>query len=280
MVPAEAQVPKGSDFAAAQLPVQMELLILAAEIVQLLGVGLVLDWLLFGGVAVVGLIRLGVVSAVLVGMLKSQGWLVLLAVQVSLFSREPGRPEMIIGIVPWLFGLASICIVAYAYLGKPFRTSVSRWMATQLLFAIGLGDPTAATNSMPQTSKSNWVRFVTMQLLMWMVVIFVAMLALSRLPISVAVRSEWLRSAIENDFIVWPGASLLAITLLLVIVFREAAWRQMTGAQARLYLRTSFVLDHYRDLRMIVMRQLKKNKKLANNNIPQKQLVERAETRL
>jgi hypothetical protein len=110
-----------------------------------------------------------------------------------------------------------------------------------------------------------------------MVLIFVSMLALLRLPISSTVRSEWLRSAIEDDFIVWPGATLLVITLLLVIVFREVGWRQMTTAQARLYSRSSLVLDHYRDLRMIVMRQIKKYKKPARPLVPQKQLVERTE---
>ena len=230
-------------------------------------------------VEVLGLVRLGVIAAVLVGMLKSHGWLVLLALQVSLLSREPGRSEMTMGIVPWLFSLTSICIVAYAYLGKPFRTGLSKWIVMHVLFAFGLDDQPTSANSETRETTSNWVQFLTTQFIIWMLVIFVGMLALLRLPISVTVRSEWFRSAVENDFIVWPGATLLIFTLLLIIVFMEAGWRQMTIAQSRLYLRTSFVLDHYRDLRMIVLRQLKRTKKLASKTTPQKQLVERAETK-
>jgi len=238
--------------------------------------GLLLDLLLFEGVEVVGLVRLGVIAAVLVGVLKSHGWLVLLALQVSLFSREPRRTEMMLGLVPWLYGLTSMGLVAYAYLGKPFRNRVSKWIVMQALFALGMEERTASGSSGPQAPSSIWIRFVAIQFLVWMVVTFVAMLALLRLPISATVRSEWLRSAIENDFTVWPGATLLVLTLLLVIVFMEAGWRQMTGAQAKLYMRSSFVIDHYRDLRMIVLRRLKKSKKLASTGVSQKQLVERA----
>ncbi len=108
-----------------------------------------------------------------------------------------------------------------------------------------------------------------------MVIVLVAMLALLRLPISATARSNWLRNAMENDFTVWPGATLLVLSLLLVIVFMEAGWRQMTGAQASLYMRSSFVLDHYRDLRMIVVRRLKSNAKLVSGRGTRKQLVER-----
>ncbi|MDX1926726.1 MAG: hypothetical protein SFV81_09420 [Pirellulaceae bacterium] len=262
-----------------QSPVRVELLVLAVDLAQLLVVGLVLDWLLFEGLEVLGVIRLGIVALLLVGMLKSQGWLVLFALQVSLLSREPGRPDMSLGLVPWLFSLTSIGIIAYAYLGKPLRSSISKWVVMQALFAFGLDDQSQATRSEAQATSPNWLQYVAVQFVMWMVVIFVSMLALLRLPISSSVRSEWLRSAIENDFIIWPGATLLVLALLMVIVFREVGWRQMTTAQASLYLRSSLVLDHYRDLRMIVLRQIKKNRKQTSTLVPQKQLIERTEVK-
>ena len=237
-----------------------EILALVADFAQLLIMGLLLDLLLFEGVEVVGLLRLGVVAAVLIGVLKSHGWLVLLALQVSLLSREPRRTEMMLGLVPWLYGLTSIGLIAYAYLGKPFRNRLSNWMVIQALFAIGIEERTVLGSSGPQAPGPTWIQFIAIQFLVWIVVTFVAMLALLRLPISGTVRSEWLRRAIENDFTVWPGATLLVLTLLLVIVFMEAGWRQMAGAQAKLYMRSWFVLDHYRDLRMFVIRRLKKIK--------------------
>lgn len=49
------------------------------------------------------------------------------------------------------------------------------------------------------------------------------------------------------------GVSLVAAWT----VLSEISWRQMTVAQSRMYLRSTFVKDHYRDLRLIVMRRLK-----------------------
>ncbi len=260
-------------------PASTEILVLVAELAQLLVMGLLLDLLLFGGVEGLGLVRLGVIAAVLVGFLKSHGWLVLFALQVSLFSREPNRPEMTLGVIPWLYGLCSLVLVAYAYLGKPFRNRVSKWMVTQCLNLLGMEEQTVTGSSETHSLSASMFQFIAIRFLVWMAITFVAMLALLRLPVTSMARSEWLRNAIENDFTVWPGASLLAMTLLLVIVFMEVSWRQLTGAQAKLYMRSSFILDHYRDLRMIVVRRLKMNKKLGSSDVPQKQLVERPEYR-
>lgn len=246
-------------------PVSTELLVPIADLAQLLVMGLLLDLLLFEGVEVSGLIRLGVVAAVLVGVIKSHGWLVLFSLQVSLFSREPSRPDMLLGLLPLLYVLCSIGLVGYAYLGKPFRNRISRWMVMQSILLLGMEKQNeertvSESSSTAPSANLNGFQFVAVQFLIWMVVVFLAMLALLRLPITTTARSDWFRNAIENDFTVWPGASLLVLSLLLVIVFMEAGWRQMTGAQARLYMRSSFVLDHYRDLRMIVVRRLKKKK--------------------
>lgn len=256
-------------------PASMEILHLVSEAAQLLVMGLLLDILMFSGVEVWGLMRLGLIAAVLVGVLKSHSWLILFALQVSLFSREPSRPEMVFGLVPWLYSLTALCLIIYAYLGKPFRDLVSNWLVTQALFVFGQEEHTASPSSPPQIRVANWMRFIAVQFMIGLVLVPLAMIALMRLPITTSARSDWFRAAIENDFVVWPGATLLALALLVVIVFMEAGWRQMTRAQASLYLRSSFTLDLYQDLKMFVVRRLKKNRKLATS-APQKQLVKRA----
>lgn len=259
-----------------QSPVNPEILEIIADCGQFLVVGLLLDLLLFEGTEVVAVIRLAAIAALLVGVLKSHGWLVLLALQFSLFLREPRRPEMLLGFVPPLYGMMSICVIAYAYLGKPLRSRVSKCLTSRVLFALGIEEQTASEASEPNDRDANWIQLVAVQLSIWFAITIVAMLTLLRLPISPSVRSEWLRDAIENDFTVWPGATLLVLTVLLVIVFREAGWRQMSRAQASLYLRSSFVLDHYHDLRMIVLRRLKRAKMQTDASATQKQLVERS----
>ncbi len=258
-----------------QSPVKTEFFEVIADCGQLLGLGLLLDMLLFEGTQVMGLVRMSAIAALLFAVLNSQGWLVLLALQASLFLREPHRPEMMFGFVPGLYSLTSIGIVAYTYLGQSFRNRVSKWLVMQILIATGGAEPIAVQSSQPQNPRLEGLRLAAIQFGVWMTIIVVAMLALMRLPISAGARSEWLRSAIENDFTIWPGATLLVLSLLLVIVFAEAGWRQMTVAQASLYLRSAIVLDHYWDLRMIVLRRLKKKRALVDANTPKKQLLER-----
>ena len=255
--------------------VKTETLEVMADCGQLLAVGLLLDVLLFEGTEIIGMVRLAAIAALLIGVLKSQGWLVLLALQASLFFREPQRAEMVFGLVPWLYSLTSLGIVAYTYLGQPFRKRVSKWLVMQAMLALGGAEPTAAQSSQPPSLLPDGLKWVVIQFCAWMTITLIAMLALLRLPISAGARSKWLRSAIENDFTIWPGATLLVLSLLLVIVFREAAWRQMTVAQANLYLRCSFTLDHYRDLNMIVMRRLKNKRVSMSTSAAKQQLVER-----
>lgn len=268
---------KDSDQAGSSVrsPVSFDLLVLVSDLVQMFVVGLLLDVLLFSGTEVSGLIRLGVVAAVMIAVIKTQGWLVLLVLQASLFFSEPRRPDMVLGLTPWLYSLSSLCLIAYVYLGKSFRKRMSQWLAMQALFGLGVEEQAPQQSSSPQESPSSWIQFVSIQVLLLLGLTFVAMLALLRLPISSTARSEWFRHAIENDFTVWPGATLLVLTLLLIIVFMETSWRQMTTPQAKLYLRSAFFLEHYKDLRMVVVRRLKNKRKLAGNSQSKKLLVER-----
>jgi len=245
------------------------------DVCQLLVIGLLLQLLLFEGTEVYWMLRLGVIAALLAGVVKSQGWFVLLALQASLFLREPRRPDVVIGLVPVAFCVTVIAIMAYTYLGRSFRRRVSGWIIEQVRAATGFRGGTEESLVGVEASTS-WGRFAVMQLLTWLVVVVVAMVALRRMPISNSMRGEWLKSSIENDYTVWPGASLLVVAVLLIVIFMEAGWRQMTAAQARIYMRSSFMLYHYRDLRMIVLKRLKMKRNAASAAAVKKRLAERA----
>jgi len=245
------------------------------DVCQLLVIGLLLQLLLFEGTEVYWMLRLGVIAALLAGVVKSQGWFVLLALQASLFLREPRRPDVVIGLVPVAFCVTVIAIMAYTYLGRSFRRRVSGWIIEQVRAATGFRGGTEESLVGVEASTS-WGRFAVMQLLTWLVVVVVARVALRRMPISNSMRGEWLQSSIENDYTVWPGASLLVVAVLLIVIFMEAGWRQMTAAQARIYMRSSFMLYHYRDLRMIVLKRLKMKRSAASAAAVKKRLTERA----
>ena len=249
---------------------------------QLLLIGLLLQLLLFEGTEVYWLLRLGVIATLLAAVVKSQGWFVLLALQASLFLREPRRPDVVLGLVPLLFCVTVLAIMAYTYLGRSFRSRISVWIVEQVRGAVGLqGSQQSRPNQV--AAAATWVRFSVTQLLSWLVVVVVAMMALRRLPISNSMRVEWLKSSMANEAEFWPGASLLVVAVLLVVVLTELGWRQMTAAQARIYMRSSFMLYHYRDLRMVVFRRLKMQRSAASNaansaanSAAKKRLAERA----
>lgn len=243
-------------------------------------IGLLLELLLFEGTEVIWLIRLGVIAALLAGVLKSQGWFVLLALQCSLFLREPRRTEMYFGVAPLLFCLTVLAIIAYAYLGRSFRTRLSVWIVEQLRPLLGMKIAPAGTTLIGNQAEVSpawyWMKFIAIQFMSWFMVISLTMVALQRLPLTASMRSEWLRSSIENEFTAWPGATLLVVAGFLVVIFMEAGWRQMTAAQASSYLRGSFMLYHYSELRMIVLRRLKLKRVAASDASATKQLTKRA----
>ncbi len=245
------------------------------ELGQLSVIGLFLELLLFEGTEVIWLIRLGVIAALLAGILKSQGWFVLLALQASLFLREPRRSEMYFGVMPVLFCVTVLAIIAYSYLGRSFRMRLSDWLVGQLRTAFS-GIENLKRKAEQESAESHWMWFSGTRLLVWFVLVSVLMIVLRRLPLTVSMRSEWLRSSIENDLTVWPGASLLVVAILLIVVFREMAWRQMSAAQASLYMKSTFMLYHYRDLRMIVLRRLKLKRAAVGTSVDSKLLVERS----
>ncbi len=244
------------------------------ELCQLLVIAWLLQLLMFEGTGVHLAFRLGVIAALLAGVVKSQCWFVLLALQASLFLREPRRPEVFFGVVPMVFCVTVIAIVAYTCLGRPFRIRVSSWIVKWLRDATAMGSSKPEGLAIAERSSS-WTWFAVTQLLTWIAVAFVAIVLLGRLPISSAMRSEWLKSSMENESMVWPGAGLLVLAVLLIVVFMEAGWRQMTGAQARLYLRSSLMLYHYRDLRMIVLKRLKLKRAAVSTAAAQKRLSRR-----
>ncbi len=116
--------------------------------------------LIFEGTEISALIRLGAVSALLVAVIKAQGWLVLFALQTSLFLREPSRPEMEFGLVPWIYGTVSLAIVGYSYLGSSFRNRVSHWIIEQTMFALGVDARADAKPLQTEAPDSSWLQLL------------------------------------------------------------------------------------------------------------------------
>ena len=234
---------------------------LLADGIQLLVVGILLEYLLFNGTAIRITLRLIAIVLLLVGVMRSSGWLLLVALQASLFLREPGDAQMTYGISSFLFCLVALALVVYAHSGSNTRRRLSHWFALQVSVLSGRGP--SRRNWGEHQSFHWWKLDVTKAVPAFSLaaIVLIAALLLIRLPITPHARWEWFQYSAAHEATLWPGANVIVVLLLLVLILREAAWRQMTPAQSRLYLRCTFMLEHHWDLRMIVLRGLRRKKR-------------------
>lgn len=231
-----------------------------ADVLQFLGVGVLIDFLLFGGIDIHWLIRCLATALVLWASLRSHAWVPLLAIQTSLLLREPGRPELTIGVESFFMCFSALVILAYACSLPTTRNELRLWLAGGLHTLFGQPTSTATistevkSRSSPQIDPGKRIA----QLVLWhSAVALVSMLVFVQLPVSRAVRHQWWQRSVDARFTLWPGPVVLTIAVALILFVSLSEWRQITPAQSRLFLRSTFLSNHYRDLKMIVQRRLK-----------------------
>ncbi len=257
VIPAEYGIDERS-----QRPVAFRSVMVVGDCIQLLVAGLLLERLLFQGTEVSATWRLTAIALLLICVTKSYGWAVLVAIQISLFLREPGRDGMTFDFSSSVYCLMAVVLIVYACGARAVHQRVSHWFASQVLsiWERGHGD---------QRPTADWWRASVLLVSRGLVVggslVFAALL-LTYLPVSESARTKWLQDAVANGTF-WPGATLVVVSLCLLVACREAAWRQMTCAQAQLYQRSVLLLEHHRDLRMVILRRLKVRRKRAANAV-------------
>jgi hypothetical protein len=229
-----------------------------ADVVQLAGAGFLLDFLLFGGTEIYLLLRLAALGLLLVTISRSLGWPVLLAVQLSLLIREPSQRNMLQGLGSLVTSLGAIGLVAYACSFKTTRREFRNLFAATLHTAIHGHRTTLPARLRAPQHPTLAVRAATLVAL-----VLASMLVFVELPVAAPMREQWWQRSIHNGFTLWPGPVVVIVAIALLVLLGYSHWRQMNFAQARLYLRSTFVLYHYRDLKMIVMRRLRAARKAA-----------------
>lgn len=238
--------------------------------VQLLLAGLVLEFLLFTDTRVPILIRLGVIAFLLAGMARSMGWLLLFACQMVLFVSEPSRSNIAIGPLQFCFCLATLAIVAMAYSKHNSGQILSDWIASRIAGLLrqrqDLGKQLDGTPFMASQRMDGWKQVVSILVQLFVLnlaAIFAASLFLI-LPMNSSKSRQWLQISLANDGILWPGPTAITAVILLLLLLQYLAWRQLTSAQAGLWLRAGFITHHFRDLAMIVRRRKKMRRKPRN----------------
>ncbi len=237
------------------IPVRQSLRTLGT-LLQLTFVGVVLDWMLFTGTQANLWVQLLLITLLLMAAWKWNGAVILVAFQFRLFMQEPGRSSMIPDLSGVIYGVLSLLIVAYACWSRAATSRISDWFADSILqwTAAAKSFATEPSENRPQDSQlaieQVWLAGCTL----------LAMFFMITLPLTTSVREQWLQQAKANDFVLWPGATVVVLVIAVGVLARNIVWRQMSPAQASLYLKSTFVTEHFHDLRMIVLRRLKKRR--------------------
>ncbi len=236
------------------------------DILQFCAITVVLGMLLFADTSVSLTVQLLTTAVLLWGALRWGGWVVLVAIQVSLFFREPGGSQMNPGWEAFLYCVISLLIIALVSHSPSIRRQASRWFANQMTMLVcqqSLQDQSSGRSESTNQALENDPADRILYPMQWMVLlgtVLLAILLMRWLPITSSLRLQWLERSVANAYMLWPGASLVVLVIGLLVTVREAAWRQMTTGQARLYLCCSFVLGHFPDLKMVVLRRQKFNR--------------------
>lgn len=229
-----------------------------ADGVQLAAAGFLLDFLLFGSTGVSVLLRLVVLAGLLLTTLRSLGWPVLLAIQLSLLIREPSHRDMLHGLHSLMSCLAAIGVVAYASSFQSTRREFRNLFAATVHTAVHRDRvPLPAHLQAPQYPS------LAIRACVLVALVLASMLIFIDLPIAAPVRDQWWQRSRADGLVLWPGPWVVVLGLALMVIFWQSQWRHMNPAQARLYLRSTFMHYHYRDLRMIVLRRLKASRSRA-----------------
>lgn len=235
---------------------------LAVDAIQIAFVACLLIWLLLADVEVSLTWKALVLAGLVTAVWRSMGWIVLLAVQLSLLVREPSRPDIFPGIDAAIICVLVLFLVAYSSSLHTTRRDLRSWIGTILHWSnkprggrAGSGLSVRASKDRPSFDEHT-LSLLTRSVKL-LAVVLIAMLVFANLPIFSGVREQWWERSMANERTLWPGPNIFLLALVCVVLFSQSEWRQISPAQARLYVRTVFVGYHYRDLRMIILRRLK-----------------------
>ena len=218
---------------------------------QLLAISLFVE-LLVGFTESLGLmIRLSLLAIIMTCIVLRLGWLVLIAIQVSLFFQEPLRQPLEHTPAGLFFVLASLFAIVAAMKIPQTHKLVTDVFLT--LFRIGIDEgssASSASSAQPSESKDR-LPLARLSFAFWVLhgtlIVLFAVFLLTKVPVGRQYDS-WLQWSLQNDQAVWPGALLMVLMIALLVVVRENAWRQLESSQARLYLRSIQLIANYRDL--------------------------------
>lgn len=226
---------------------------------QLLVIGTLLEQLIFAELELNRWIWITLLSVLMFAVIKGQGWLVLLGLQLSLAVRIYGDYRFSFSELNFLYCCLALFTVAYACCFDQWGQVLSQNLADTITRKFRLSKDKPTTNQAAEkrvSQKYLTILEFTSCIVHFFVVcssVLVALQLLDFLPVSRAGRSSWVRAALSDGGTVWPGPQVLFVLFVVLILIRHFGWRRMTRHQAGLYLRSEFVNYYFRDIQNMIV---------------------------
>lgn len=239
--------------------------LLMADILHMMVACLLLSLFLFTGTEVPLLFQLALSAVIFVVMIRGGGWLALAAMQVSMFFYETrfDYPSMQLSTI--MFSVFCLAYVAYATGFRTIRRLLRDWLGRMLHLWLDDPRPAAQRNALSELDVRQdklvdwlWLREHSGQMLMrsgrLLLIVIVASVVFIQLPITMPGIRSWWNRTVDMNFMMWPGANVFTIAILCILAITVGAWRRLNPVQARLYLKSLYVREHFRELRSVLVR--------------------------
>ncbi len=212
--------------------------------------------------------KLLIIALVFLTLKRWGGILVLILVQADLFLREGQQFARLNGPGGVLFVFVVVTVLMFVSRHRLLLQQIAKGsifsLARQIMANPAMPNPDNKSPAEKTTdSSSETTRMLSAGLrgaTLIFGVVLVSRLLLGMLPANNELTGN-LRELTSQDPELKLATAILISMISGWIVISEIAWRQMSASQSRVYLRSSFLKIHYRDLRMIVMRRLKLRRK-------------------
>lgn len=208
-------------------------------------------------------IRLLLIALVFVTLKRWAGVLVLMLVQGDLLLRE-GRsiPPMNQFVGPLFVTIVIGVLMFVARNRRRLLEAAGGPLFSQIKSLLPRAE---LDTSVPSSGDSGAMAVRLMSSAVRGMVMIVGCVTLARVILAQLPRNRELTGTLREFVNLDPSmaaAAVLIVSLIAVwVVVSEISWRQMTQAQARMYLRSTFMRMHYRDLRLVVKRRFKLRQK-------------------
>lgn len=229
--------------------------LLLADVLQLVVAAGALSYFLFAGTLVSWWIQF-LVTLLLMWVIVRGGPVILLAVLLgSLVVREPR--SAIVQVNSDAVWATALCVGLIAYTAgfRALRQEIRSWLA---LACEALFEGTAGRleNESPSDLTRRSLR-LALRCLRLLAIVLVSLLAFANLPVTPTGWQQWWQRSQSTQWTLWPGPTILMLGVAAMVGLSLAPWYAMGRTQARLYIRSTFVRMHYRELRSIVWRSMR-----------------------